>query len=62
MKAEENTEDSTLARKNWFCLSCDKSLVDYQGRLGKHAVWEALPLKGLVKTLDKRSLPSLKMK
>jgi hypothetical protein len=62
LKAEDNTEDALIARKNWFCLSCDKSLVDYQGKVGKHVVWDTMPLKGLVKTVDKRSLPSLKIK
>ena len=60
MKAEDNTEDARIARTNWFCLSCDKNLLGYQGKLGKHVVWDSMPLKGTVKGVDKKGLPSLK--
>lgn len=52
-----------MARTNWYCLSCDKNLMSYQGKVGKHVVWDTMPLKGVVKGLDKKSsLPSLKVK
>lgn len=63
MKAEENTEDARAAKKSWFCLSCDKNLLGYQGKLGKHVVWDQMPLKGTAKNpIEKKALPSLKSK
>jgi hypothetical protein len=35
-------EDARIAKKNWFCLSCDKLLDSYSGKVGKHIVWDAL--------------------
>lgn len=59
VKADDNTEDARIARTNWFCLSCDKGLMGYQGKLGKHIVWDSMPLKGTIKP-EKKALPSLK--
>ena len=39
---DQNTEDARAAKKNWFCLSCDKVLQNYNGKVGKHIVWDAL--------------------
>lgn len=41
-REDENTEDARAAKKNWFCLSCDKVLQNYNGKVGKHIVWDAL--------------------
>lgn len=61
IKSEDNTEDARIARTNWVCLSCDKNLQGYQGKIGKHIVWDSMPLKGAVtKAVEKRGLPSLK--
>lgn len=67
-KNEDNTEDARIARtNNWYCLSCDKNLNTYQGKLGKHVVWDQMPLKGINKSVavtqqndNKKSLPQLK--
>ena len=39
-------------------------MLGYQGKVGKHVVWDSMPLKGLVKTtnVEKKSLPSIKNK
>lgn len=51
-KNDDNTEDARIARSNqWNCLSCDKNLHSYQGKLGKHIVWDSMPLKGVSKTV-----------
>ena len=42
---EENTEDARIAKTNWFCLSCDKNLSNYQGKVGKHVPWDSMPIK-----------------
>ena len=39
---DDNTEDARAAKKSWFCLSCDKVLQNYNGKVGKHIVWDAL--------------------
>ena len=39
---EDGTEDARAAKKNWFCLSCDKVLQNYNGKVGKHIVWDGL--------------------
>ena len=31
-------EDAYLARKNWFCLSCDRKLEPYRGKVGHHLI------------------------
>lgn len=49
MKGEDNTEDARIAKTNWFCLSCDKNLLGYQGKIGRHVVWDQMPLKGVAK-------------
>jgi hypothetical protein len=43
---DENNEDARVARTNWFCLSCDKNLQNYQGKIGRHVIWDCLPVKG----------------
>lgn len=61
LKTEDNTEDARIAKTSWFCLSCDKNLVGYQGKLGKHIVWDSMPLKGANKNVnEKKIFPSLK--
>lgn len=64
MKSQDNTEDARIARSNqWNCLSCDKNLQTYQGKVGRHVVWESMPLKGISKNIKeepKKSLPQLK--
>lgn len=43
----ESEEDATIARRNWFCLSCDRKLDKYQGKLGHHLVNSQLKTKTL---------------
>jgi hypothetical protein len=43
----DSEEDTTIARKNWFCLSCDKRLDKYQGKVGNHLVNSQLKTKTL---------------
>lgn len=62
--SDENNEDARIAKTNWFCLSCDKNLQNYQGKIGQHMVWDSMPIKaGYSKYYnkeDKKSLPTLK--
>jgi hypothetical protein len=48
-REDENVEDARLAKKNWFCLSCDKVLEGYSGKVGKHIPWDALSPKNVLK-------------
>jgi hypothetical protein len=66
-KNEDNSDDARIARSNqWQCLSCDKNLHSYQGKIGKHMVWDSIPLKGINKSFvnqgeeKKKGLPQLK--
>lgn len=43
----ESEEDACVARKNWVCLSCDKKLDKYQGKVGTHLVSAQLKAKTL---------------
>lgn len=36
VNVEGNEEDALIAKKNWLCLSCDKKLDTYKGRIGSH--------------------------
>ena len=57
---DDNTEDARVARTNWYCLSCDKNLLGYQGKVGRHVIWDQMPLKGTLKTtLERKGLPSI---
>ncbi len=38
MNVDVPEEDACTARKNWICLSCDKNLDTYKGKLGNHLV------------------------
>ena len=38
VSAEMTEEDTLIARKNWFCLSCDRKLEPYRGKLGNHLI------------------------
>lgn len=48
-KEDESTEDARAAKKNWFCLSCDKVLEGYSGKVGRHIPWDALSPKNIMK-------------
>jgi len=50
LKTDDNTEDARVAKTSWFCLSCDKNLLGYQGKIGRHVVWDQIPLKGTLKS------------
>lgn len=62
---DEGNEDARIAKTNWFCLSCDKGLTNYQGKIGQHMVWDSMPIKANYtkyynKDENKKSLPTLK--
>jgi hypothetical protein len=59
-KSEE--EDARIGKKNWFCLSCDRVLEGYTGKVGGYVPWERLEERGqgkLGKMGRRRVLPSL---
>jgi hypothetical protein len=49
---DDIVEDARAAKKNWFCLSCDKVLEGYSGKVGKHIPWDALSPKTVNKTVQ----------
>lgn len=40
-------DEALLVRKQWTCVSCDKSLEKYQAKIGQHLNWETMPAKKL---------------
>lgn len=46
-KDNAHEEDALGAKKKayWSCISCDKSLDDYNGRLGEYKPWAMMPPK-----------------
>jgi hypothetical protein len=38
VNVESPEEDACIARKNWICLSCDKKLDAYKGKVGNHMI------------------------
>lgn len=44
---EGNEEDARIARKQWVCLSCDKKLDKFQGKMGNHLVTSQMKSKPL---------------
>ena len=45
--ASNNEEDACIARRNWVCLSCEKKLDKYQGKIGSHLATGQLKTKPL---------------
>ena len=37
-----NEEDARIAKRQWVCLSCDKKLDNYTGKIGSHIVTSQL--------------------
>lgn len=40
-------DEALIVRKQWNCVSCDKSLEKYQGKVGHHLNWESMSAKKL---------------
>ncbi len=38
VEVQANQQDACIARKNWICLSCDKNLDTYRGKIGTHLI------------------------
>jgi hypothetical protein len=47
INVEANEEDALIARKGWNCLSCDKKLDAYHGKVGTHIASAMLKSKGI---------------
>jgi len=43
-------DEALLVRKQWTCVSCDKGLEKYQGRVGQHLSWESISSKKISPT------------
>lgn len=45
LQSASNEDDALLVRKQWTCVSCDKNLEKYQGKVGQHLNWESISSK-----------------
>lgn len=43
----EEEEDARIGKTSWFCLSCDRGLKKFKGRIGEHLVADSLKGKKL---------------
>lgn len=43
-------DDALLVRKQWNCISCDKSLDRYQAKVGQHLNWDTVNSKKMSPT------------
>ena len=45
-----NDDDALLVKKQWTCVSCDKNLDKYGGKVGQHLNWDTMNAKKLSPT------------
>jgi predicted ATP-dependent serine protease len=45
LQSVANEDDALLVKKQWTCISCDKNLEKYAGKIGQHLNWESLSSK-----------------
>ena len=43
-------DEGLLVRKQWTCVSCDKGLDKYQGKVGQHLNWDTVASKKISPT------------
>ena len=50
LQSMSNEDDALLVKKQWGCISCDKSLDKYNAKVGQHLNWESLASKKISPT------------
>jgi hypothetical protein len=38
-------DDGLIVKKKWACISCDKNIENYEGKIGQHLNWETVSAK-----------------
>ena len=50
LQSDSQEDDATLVKKQWTCISCDKNLDKYQGKVGQHLNWDTISSKKISPT------------
>lgn len=45
-----NEDDALLVKKQWACISCDKNVEKFNGKVGQHLNWDNLSSKKISPT------------
>ena len=40
-----NEDDALIVKKNWTCISCDKMIEKFNGKVGQHLNWDSIQSK-----------------
>ncbi len=40
-------DDALIVKKNWTCISCDKMIEKFNGKMGQHVNWDSVQAKKL---------------
>ncbi len=47
LQAITNEDDALIVKKNWTCISCDKMVEKFSGKVGQHLNWDSVQAKKL---------------
>lgn len=47
LQSSMNDDDALLVKKPWTCISCDKQIEKYNGKIGQHLNWDSMNSKKL---------------
>lgn len=50
LQAITNEDDALIVKKNWTCISCDKMVEKFSGKVGQHLNWDSIQAKKLSPT------------
>lgn len=47
LQSSMSDDDALLVKKQWTCVSCDKQVEKYNGKIGQHLNWDSMNSKKL---------------
>lgn len=47
LQSSMSDDDALLVKKQWTCISCDKQIEKYNGKIGQHLNWDSMNSKKL---------------
>lgn len=50
LQAITNEDDALVVKKNWTCISCDKMVEKFNGKVGQHLNWDSIQAKKISPT------------
>ena len=50
LNAITNEDDALIVKKNWTCISCDKMVEKFNGKVGQHLNWDSIQAKKISPT------------